>query len=340
MTARPIRRPPIVWSAKRTCQPDSGGRRPASVAQRLERADGAIEAGIAHEAAEVYVGTGFDEHLSVQSRHPPLVLVLDVTVCAPAHHDDRELVGAGPDGSGDVVLTRQAAVGAVADEGAVDVHRVDALCAPEVKDDLSPGPARRDRQAAPVDAGGVALGQTGRRTSERHPHIGVLREIADVLQGPVAGHGDLRPSASGCRADDGGGRNLVRCVEQSEVPPPVQRAPPARRSARAEVVDRRCRRRRRSHVEAAQRDDVGIGPWPDVSDRRQHGGSLPDGRPAASISARCASGRSNRAPQAISVGLGQAPSWTQTGVFIGMMPLSQIQSMAGTLTRTQPCDAG
>ncbi len=36
----------------------------------------------------------------------------------------------------------------------------------------------------------------------------------------------------------------------------------------------------------------------------------------------------------------QTPSWTQTGVRIGMTPLSQIQSIAGTLTRTQPCDAG
>jgi hypothetical protein len=36
----------------------------------------------------------------------------------------------------------------------------------------------------------------------------------------------------------------------------------------------------------------------------------------------------------------QAPSWTQTGVSSGMMPVSQIQSIAGTLTRTQPCEAG
>ena len=36
----------------------------------------------------------------------------------------------------------------------------------------------------------------------------------------------------------------------------------------------------------------------------------------------------------------QAPSWTQTGMPIGIRLLSQIQSIAGTLTRTQPCDAG
>ena len=36
----------------------------------------------------------------------------------------------------------------------------------------------------------------------------------------------------------------------------------------------------------------------------------------------------------------QAPSWTQTGTPIGITPLSQIQSIAGTLTRTQPCEAG
>ena len=41
-----------------------------------------------------------------------------------------------------------------------------------------------------------------------------------------------------------------------------------------------------------------------------------------------------------SVGGAVQPPWTQTGVRSGMMPLSQIQSIAGTLTRTHPCEAG
>ena len=36
---------------------------------------------------------------------------------------------------------------------------------------------------------------------------------------------------------------------------------------------------------------------------------------------------------------GSSP-WTQTGIDIGMMPDSQMKSMACTVTRTQPCDAG
>jgi hypothetical protein len=32
-------------------------------------------------------------------------------------------------------------------------------------------------------------------------------------------------------------------------------------------------------------------------------------------------------------------SWTQTSVSTGITPVAQIQSLAGTLTRTQPCDA-
>ncbi len=35
-----------------------------------------------------------------------------------------------------------------------------------------------------------------------------------------------------------------------------------------------------------------------------------------------------------------APSWTQTGVPIGIRLVSQTQSIAGTLTRTHPCEAG
>jgi len=45
-------------------------------------------------------------------------------------------------------------------------------------------------------------------------------------------------------------------------------------------------------------------------------------------------------PESAKLGRVQAPSWTQTGVSSGMMPISQIQSIAGTLTRTQPCEAG
>ena len=32
--------------------------------------------------------------------------------------------------------------------------------------------------------------------------------------------------------------------------------------------------------------------------------------------------------------------WTQTGMPIGIRPVSQMKSIAGTVTRTQPCDAG
>ncbi len=39
-------------------------------------------------------------------------------------------------------------------------------------------------------------------------------------------------------------------------------------------------------------------------------------------------------------GAGGIWPWTQTGMPIGIRSFSQIQSIAGTLTRTQPCEAG
>ena len=75
--------------------------------------------------------------LTVQPRHPPLVLVLDVAVRAVTHDHDRQVVAAGDEMRRDVVLARQPAVGAVAGEPPVDVHGVHAVGAADVQHDLA-----------------------------------------------------------------------------------------------------------------------------------------------------------------------------------------------------------
>ncbi len=54
-----------------------------------------------------------------------------------------------------------------------------------------------------------------------------------------------------------------------------------------------------------------------------------------------AGARSWSAPSVLTVSDAQVGiwPWTQTGMSIGMIPDAQIQSIAGTLTRTHPCDA-
>ena len=70
------------------------------------RAVGDAQIGVAVHVREVGRWTGFEPHAAVQTRHPPLVLVLDVALRAVAHHHDGEVVGAGTQVLGDVVLAR------------------------------------------------------------------------------------------------------------------------------------------------------------------------------------------------------------------------------------------
>ena len=103
--------------------------RPADGGRHVERADavGDTEPGVAHQRGEVRRAATDERDLAVQARHPPLVLVLHVAVRAVAHDDDRQVVAAGHETRGDVVLARQPAVGAVAGELSVDVDGVHAV---------------------------------------------------------------------------------------------------------------------------------------------------------------------------------------------------------------------
>ena len=180
------------------------------------------QARVADQRGEVHRTSRLDVHRPVQAGHPPLILVLDVAVGAPPRDHDRNVVGAGVDERRDVVLAGESAVGAVPDELAVDVEHVCALGTADVQHDLAIEPSLGDLHRAAVHAGGVAVGQTGRRTRKRHLHIRVLGQVADALQRPVAGHGNRRPRPARRRPLDGRCRDGVGAVEQSEPPATVE----------------------------------------------------------------------------------------------------------------------
>jgi hypothetical protein len=180
------------------------------------------QARVAHQRRELHCAPGFDEHGAVQSGHPPLVLVFDVAVGAPAHHDDRDVVRTGVHVRGDVVLAGEPAVRAVTDELTVDVHGVHALGPADVEHHLTVEPAGRDLHRSAVHTGGVPIGQARRRAGKRHADVGVLRQIIDPLQGPVARHGDRRPVGALRGFDDRRRRHSVRVVEQPELPAAVE----------------------------------------------------------------------------------------------------------------------
>ena len=159
----------------------------------LEGAGRVAQPGIADQRRQIYRCPRLEVHLTVQTGHPPLVLVFHVAVGAPADHDDRHIVQPGPHEGGHVVLARQSAVGAVPDEPTVDVDRVHALCTADVDDDLATAPPCRHRHLASVDARRIPVGQPRRRAIERHLYVRVLRMVVDALQRPVARHVHLRP---------------------------------------------------------------------------------------------------------------------------------------------------
>ncbi len=158
-----------------------------------------VEVGGDPNVADVHLRTRLDPHRAVQAGHPPLILVLDVAVSAVADHDDRQLVRPRPDEIADVVLARQAAVGAVAGEHPVDVHGVNALGSGDVEHRAPAKPTRRDVERATVDTRRVAIGQSRGWPLERHLDVGVVRtvdEATEVLHRPVAGHLDVDGSAT------------------------------------------------------------------------------------------------------------------------------------------------
>ena len=275
----------------------------------------------------------------MQARHPPLVLVLDVAVRAVAHDHDRQVVAAGHQARGDVVLARQAAVGSVAGELPVDVDGMHAVGGADVQHDLPIPPLTRHRERPPVHTGRVAVGQPRRRPVERHLDVGVVRVVADALHGPVAGHRQRRPAAIVVDgATDPRCRHPVGMLGEAELPPTVERPPPRRRAAIGGTSGRGCRGTRSSAVASGG----------DRCSRPQGRSRVSVHRSRATRMAVCLIAttcvlmkfRRSQGAETSRDRNFYAPSWTQTGVLFGIRLTSQTQSIAGTLTRTQPCDAG
>ena len=197
---------------------------------------------------------------AVQTGHPPLVLVLDVAAGAVADDDDGDIVLTGGHVGRHVVLARQPAVGAVPHEDAVDVHRVHALGTADLQHDLRALPGARHSERGSVQSSRISVRQGWRRPAEGHLHVGVVRVVASVLHRPVAGNRDSRDCGVQRRRQLAGDRGLgydVGMIEESERPRPVERSPIRTRQ-------------RHVHRQPADRGDRRVGPWPELSDDRQH----------------------------------------------------------------------
>ena len=127
-----------------------------------DRAFLAVPVGDGLEASDMDHGACFDEHLAVQTGHPPLILIFHVRLRAVTNHDDRNVVASGSNEAGDVVFTRKSTVGSVTSELAVHVNRVHALGPTNVQHDPTTTPVGRNRERAAVHTRGQAIGKMRR----------------------------------------------------------------------------------------------------------------------------------------------------------------------------------
>ena len=226
-----------------------------------------------------YVGyvnrsASLEVNVAVEARHPPLVLVLHVALGRVAHHDDRHSVRAGHEVRGDVVLARQAAVRAGADEGAVHIHSVHALRAAYVKHHLSLPPRAWHPELPAVHTRRHVVWQPRRWTGEGHRHVRVVRYVAVVLERPVARDVGVAPPGAAARTGDSGCRHPVRVGEAPEAPAAVEARGPWRRQGVAGIVEAVPARERNVHGQPPDGHNLGVGPRPDRSDDGEHGGDV------------------------------------------------------------------
>jgi hypothetical protein len=132
---------------------------------------------------------------------PDHVLVLQPVAVGVAVHLHRDLVGAGPEVGGDVVLRGDVGVLVVAHQLAVDPHVVGGLDPLEVQERPPPGPAPGHGEGPPVLADGVVAGRRGGRLRVLAEAVGAPPRVGDVdvdrevvaVQLPDGGDGDGVP---------------------------------------------------------------------------------------------------------------------------------------------------
>ena len=154
------------------------------------------EAGHEGDVGERHVRHRHQLDAAVQPREPPLVLVLEPRRRAPPRDGDGHVVGTGSKRIGDVVRRCQLAVGADADEAAIDPHDAHRVGGADAEVGATAAPPGGKAERSPVDRCRVVAGYVRRLPVERHADVEVDRRAVTApgfLEYPRAGHLDVRP---------------------------------------------------------------------------------------------------------------------------------------------------
>ncbi len=161
------------------------------------------ERGVELEVTQVHGGGGIQVHRTEDAAQPDHVLVLQPVAVGVAVDLDGDLVGAGLQVPGDVVLGRGVGVLVVAHEFAVDPYVVRRLHALEVQEGTASRPVAGDGEGTAVLTDGVVAGRHGRRLGLLAEAVGAPVGVGDVevdravvaVQLPHGGDGDGVPAA-------------------------------------------------------------------------------------------------------------------------------------------------
>ena len=91
---------------------------------------------------------------------------------------------------GDLIFARQTTIGAVSDEALVEIDQMHAFGTFHTQYESLPFPLRGDSHLSPVETYRASLRNLWWNFPERHLNIRVMRQVSNVLQGPVTGHSD------------------------------------------------------------------------------------------------------------------------------------------------------
>ncbi|CAM5336683.1 hypothetical protein SPILM97S_01274 [Streptomyces pilosus] len=198
-----------------------------------------VQRGVQLEVAQVHGRDGVEVDRAEDAAQPDHVLVLQPVAVRVAVHLHGDLVGAGLQTVGDVVLGGCVGVLVVADEFAVDPHVVGGLDALEVQEGAAARPVARDGEGAPVLADRVVAGGGGGRLGVLAASVGAPVGVGDVqvdrevvaVQLPHGRHREGLPVAVvGVRAVEVG-VPVVGAVGVGELPGAVQAQPVGRAGA-------------------------------------------------------------------------------------------------------------
>lgn len=146
------------------------------------------------EVADARAGRGHQEHLALNPRYAPKILVFQIAAIRPAIDANGDRVFARFDEPGDVELARQLGILRIADLRAVHPYVIGRPCRADVEDDIAAAPFRRKVDVAPVRPDRVRRMRDQRAVGRKGIVGVVVARLVEAVRLPVGGNGDRLPT--------------------------------------------------------------------------------------------------------------------------------------------------